>query len=391
MESRDIVIRTFKAAIQALLTALAIVVLVEPAVADYIPPDLVDVHTERYHPEQTDFAVGTYNYSISWEGIPVARASVTVRPSGGNTAKPAVVQPSDAPVQPQEAAQSSSGVAKDAESSEPGAVKPIADTAPDPELLRVTAAVQTGRFIDLLYRLRHSSESLFDVRTLQPLTFFSHQTENSKTKLRKVEFGRDGMISARLWKLDKKGNEVPEESRQFHTDNAMFDPITAAFFARSLPVDAGESRDFDVFNGKHRFLITMKVGPKETIKVKGKKYVTYPVTPSVKKLTDTEGENRLTSATIWITADDRRDVVRLESSVIVGSVTADLEGFTPWKSPNTDVVRASLGAPAQPPRDGSAPSSGGAGAGSSDTDKGRSDTLERSKSAENAQSLKPHS
>lgn len=354
-----------------------------PASADYIPPDLVEVHTERYHPAKTDFAAGTYTYGISWEGIPVARASVTVRPSGGGAAHP---------------------VGATTLSENPSPAQPISQTAPatpEPDLLRVTAAVQTGRFIDLLYRLRHSSESIFDSRTLQPVTFFSHQTENSKTKLRKVEFSKDGNVSARLWKLDKKGNEIPEESRQFHTDNAMFDPITAAFFARSLPVGSGESRDFDVFNGKHRFLITMKVGEHETIKVKGKKYDTFAVTPSVKKLTDTEGETRLTSAKIWITADDRRDVVRLESAVFVGSVTADLEAFTPWRDPNANLVRASMGtvppgAAGNDPRGAAgtdptaaanpAPQAGPADPGSPDTRKGLSDTKEAPQAAEKARS-----
>lgn len=267
--------------------------------ADYIHPELVQVRTEKYQPQRTEFAAGTYEYDINWQGISVARGAVTVRPSSGS----------------------------------------------GNDTMHVTATAQTGRVIDILYRLRHTSESVFNAHSLKPVTFFSHQTENSKTKLRKIEFTDDGTISARLWKVDRSGKEVPEESINFHSDNATFDPITAAFLARSLPIQEGSNLSFDVFNGKHRFLITFEVGPREWVEAGEKGYNAYRVVPSVKKLTDSEGENRLKSATIWITADDRRDVVKIESKVLIGSVRAELMKFTPWQALDPATLRASLGRP----------------------------------------------
>ena len=48
---------------------------------------------------------------------------------------------------------------------------------------------------------------------------------------------------------------------------------------------------------------------------------------SVVKLSDTEGEKRLRSATIWLSADEDRNILKLESSVWIGSVTAEFEEF----------------------------------------------------------------
>ncbi|MFN8391449.1 MAG: DUF3108 domain-containing protein [Bdellovibrionota bacterium] len=279
-----------------LLTAFGI----RSAAADYISPALVQVKTKSYTPVTTKFPLGTYEYAVNWQGIPVGIASITV---------------------------------KSAYLPDPAAPQEIA--------FDVTANAKTGRVISWFYKLNHTSESIFRKQNLAPVSFFSEQTENSKAKSREVYFKPDGSIKATLW---KKGKEDPEEEISFHTDNATFDPISAAFLARSLPVEEGEELSFDVFNGKHRFLIGLKVDAKETISVNGTKRLAYRVTPSVRKLTDTEGEKRLRSATLWISADDdRRDVLKVKSEVFVGSVNAQLESFTPFPDdmpPTT--ARASL-------------------------------------------------
>ena len=55
----------------------------------------------------------------------------------------------------------------------------------------------------------------------------------------------------------------------------------------------------------------------------------FRVVPSVKKLTDTEGEKKFRSATLWIAADETREVLKMESEVWIGSVTAKLQRFNP--------------------------------------------------------------
>lgn len=281
---------------------VALVLLLSPtAHADYIAPEKVQVKTKAYSPENTEFEPGAYHYSIRWQGIPVARAQIIVRSAGLG----------------------------------------------DENFMKVTAAAQTAAGIDLLYTLRHTSESIFDARTLQPISFFSSQTENSKTKYRQISFVGDGNITSKMWKRGKKGEDVPEEEHTFKSDNATFDPISAAFLARSISVAEGEEVSFDVFNGKHRFLISFKVGPKEQITVRGKTVEARKVTPTVKKLTDTEGEKRLQSAALWISTDGKHDVLRMESRVLVGKVTAELIAFNPAKKADANTVRAALGVPEQ--------------------------------------------
>src|SRR5262249_17816095 len=71
----------------------------------------------------------------------------------------------------------------------------------------------------------------------------------------------------------------------------------------------------------------------EEIKVAGQKVLADKIVPEVKRLTDTEGENRLRSCTIWISTDEQRNILKLESKVLIGSVTATLESVTPLPQP----------------------------------------------------------
>ncbi len=255
---------------KALYLTFTVLISISLVQADYISPIDVDVKTEKYQPENINFESSEYKYKVSWQGLPVATANIEV--NNTNNA------------------------------------------------YSVKAGAKTKKWLSVFYKLKFESESEFESQSLKPIKFSSRQIENSKKKVKNVEFNDDGTIHAKSYKNGKKQQEF-----KFNTGNQTLDPITAAFFARSLNIEEGTKKTFDVFNGKHRFLITFKVGPKEEITVNNKNYLCYKVIPEVQKLTDSEGETRLKSASIWITADSKREIIKIESDVLVGSVTAELE------------------------------------------------------------------
>lgn len=257
--------------------------------ADYIEPGLVSVKTENYTPVKRDFSSGVYRYKVAWQGIPVADAEVDVRND---------------------------------------------EIGPKPTYT-VTANAETGDVIRWFYRMNHTSNSVFDAQSFRPIKFMTHQRERSRDKGREVSFGPDGTIEFLTTRYG-----VAEEKKEFKSDNNTLDPISAAFVARSLPIDLGTKASFDVFNGKHRYLITCEVQAREKITVAGREYDAFRVIPEVKKLTDTKGEDRLQSVTLWISADSARHVLKLESKVWVGSVSAEMTAFEATEPEYT--IRASL-------------------------------------------------
>lgn len=290
-------------AISVLLFTFLFVLICPPTVAraDYIHPGNVHIKTASYEPSAAEIPEGRYNYSIRWQGLPVAKSQIDIR----------------------------------------------SFTASGKKFYSVEAHAESGSVIDLFYRLRHQSESLFSAGTFQPSLFSTHQTENSKESMRQIYFNQTGDVEARVWKSGK-----PIQQIEFQSQNPVFDPISAAFLAKSLPIAVGADVSFDVFNGKHRYLISFHVDSIERIRYQDHYVKAFKVVPRVQKLTDSEGETRLNSAALWISADEQRNILRLESDVWVGSVSAELASFTPSPSASPedlDLRRARLKTPGTPP------------------------------------------
>jgi len=260
--------------------------------ADYIPPELVKVSTPKVQTQTLVYNPGRYSYSISWQGIPVASAEIIL---------------GEAPQLKR------------------------TDFTPNSDEVTMRVTAKTAKVIDLLYRLRHTSESTFDLKNLQPLAFTSDQTENSKYRRTEILFSPNRNIVSKMWK--EPGGGEPSESSEFNSNNFTLDPLFGALLARSLPVDKSTQTGFDIWNGKHRFLITFKVEGQDYIEIGKNKVLADRVVPTVQKLTDSEGENRIKSCTMWVSADERREILKLESKVLVGSVSAVLTGIEPLVTP----------------------------------------------------------
>ena len=275
-----------------LLILVLMLIPVSLAWGDYIHPGEVVVETDNLPPE-TDLnsESGIYQYRVSWQGIPVARAEVKVRENSG------------------------------------------ADRE-----LRTEVTAKTAKAIDLFYRLRHRSESVLSLDPLKPKSFVSHQRENSREKIRKIEFHDSGKISVSSKKL-VSGRPKNDSSFEFDSDNFTLDPIAGALIAKSVPLKVGAEHSFDIFNGKHRYLITFKVVGHDDLRIGTKTYSAVKVVPYTKRLTDTQEDRRLKSATLWVSNDERRILLKLESKVKVGRIRAVFEGYQPLPGETPELIR----------------------------------------------------
>jgi hypothetical protein len=280
--------------VQTLIVALAVT-----TSADYISPELIRVSTPKPAAKSLLYNPGIYRYLVAWQGIPVAHSEIII---------------GDQPVLTSDSLQDNQRT--------------------------IRADTRTTKAIDMLYKLRHTSESIFDVKTLTPVRFLFEQRENSRYKRFDVKFGET--IESKFW--NKPEMSEPKESLSFPATNFTLDPLFGALFARSVSVGIGEEQRFDIWNGKNRYLITFKVDGREKIRFGKNEVSALRVIPRVEKLTDSKREEkRLRACTIWISDDDRREILKIESKVLVGRVSATLESFTPLKhSPPPMLLEAKL-------------------------------------------------
>jgi hypothetical protein len=266
--------------VRSLLLLVTIVLAPGPTVRaeEYIEPQLIQIRTPVYRPRFSEFdpALGTYEYTVSWQGIPAANASLSLEEQDGN--------------------------------------------------YRAVATAGTYSGIDLLYKLRYTAEGIFSALDLLPVkTTITHQ-ENSKYKDVTINFLENGEVDVKRVTRGKDTKEL-----RFNPNNFMLDPFSAAFLARSLPWKVGDTHQFDAFNGKSRYLITLTAVERTTIDFDGRRVPVIVISPRVRNLTSKE-PGKLREAKIYLTDDPKREILKIVSSVFIGSVTVELVKYTPAKA-----------------------------------------------------------
>jgi hypothetical protein len=244
-------------------------------------PSQVTVTTQTFVPDE-DFilALGRYNYTVAWQGIPVAKAWIDVNRENGK--------------------------------------------------VLIDAGAKTNPVIDLLYELRYQAKGLLNGSTLGTDYMTILQSENSRKKYTLITFDQNN-IHSEVARLDKESRYTLDFAR----NNFTLGPMSGALLARSLKWEVGQSRDFDIFNGKSRYLITFTCDRLEKMKVLGKKRDVFVFKPKVFNLSKDGVADKLRHADIYITADDNRDIVKIQSEVFVGSVSAKLKEFIPYAQKTT--------------------------------------------------------
>jgi hypothetical protein len=270
-----------------------------PHGADEVAPQFVRVRSPNYltqvpAPEQREFApqLGTYTFKVGWQGIPAATLTLTTEQQG--------------------------------------------------LYYRVSAAARTYSGIEVFYKLRYRAEGLISALDFSPVRANFFQSENSKERFTEISFLEDNQVHAVL-----SGSKRKTEVLQFPPFNQMLEPFSAAFLARSLDWAPGVSRSFDIFVGKTRYLITLECVELSSLRVNGEERPVWVIEPRVLNLTSMKNNDKLRKAQIFVTADSRREVLRISSEVFIGSVAAWLDSFQPaqvFESP-TVIAQAPVAKP----------------------------------------------
>jgi len=263
----------------ALALAVGAGLLPRSVCADAVTAEAVRVSTETYAPHEGQFAPlrGTYRYEVAWQGIPAAEVTVDLKEEAGR--------------------------------------------------YRVTTAARTNSAIDIFYKLRYRAEGLISSFDLTPFKTFIDNRENSRQKLVQMTFLETGEIESVRSQTGK-----PSTVTRVDTGNFTLDSFSASFLARSLSWERGVSRDFDTYNGKTRYLITLTAVDKIKMDVNGRSRDVWVISPTVRNLNDPKSNSKLREAKIYITADPEREILQIVSKVFVGAVTTKLVEFSPRPS-----------------------------------------------------------
>ena len=245
-------------------------------VAEEVAPEDVVISTPVYHPQYTkiDYPLGTYNYTVSWQGIPAADATITVGQEG--------------------------------------------------LFYNVKASAKTYSGIDLFYKLRFAVAGTISTIDFLPVKTTIRHQENSKVKTTAIDYLENGDISAIRMQQGKNTKSITFDPRNF-----TLEPISAGFLARGVDWEVGKQISLDTFNGKSRYLIELTCTDKKKVVVNDVEREVWVINPKVKKLTMPDENSKLHQASIYLTADKEREVLQIDSDVFIGTVRTELDSFVP--------------------------------------------------------------
>jgi hypothetical protein len=184
----------------------------------------------------------------------------------------------------------------------------------------------TGRTIGLvraLWKLDVNYQAVASAQTLRPIE--TQQTENYRSKkiVTHLTFTNNGVTRART-----EGKDAAQaKTRQFNFPN-LFDLFSAMLYLRSQPLKERSVYRVVAYPATNAYLATVKVIGREKISVHAGSYSAIKLDLHLKRIgkhLELEPHRKFRHATIWVSDDAERLLLRIEAQVFVGTVFAELQ------------------------------------------------------------------
>src|ERR1700687_519361 len=187
---------------------------------------------------------------------------------------------------------------------------------------RVEAAVRTSWLVDWLWRVGGRVASGFTARAMAPPGVRDDREVNDEHSVTNVAF--DATIAHATGTYDHRGQTKVVDI----SEPGVVDPITAIFRALSEPVHIGDTLRYEVFTGEARYRVEFTITGEEGVTVAAGTFKAWKIEPHVWKL-GAGADKRLRRATIWVSQEPARTLLRIRSEVFIGAVNCDLQRVAP--------------------------------------------------------------
>jgi len=186
-----------------------------------------------------------------------------------------------------------------------------------------------GRTIGLvraLWKIDTDYHSVVDAETLRPIE--ARQTENYRPKqiATHLAFTNNGVTRTRT---EAHTSSPGTKTRQFRFAD-LFDMQSAMLYVRSQPLKNGDVHRVVVYPANSAYLITTTVLGREKISVRAGNYKAIKVDLQLKRIgkhMELEPHRKFRRATIWVSDDADRILLRIEAQIFVGTVWAELQSL----------------------------------------------------------------
>jgi Protein of unknown function (DUF3108) len=175
---------------------------------------------------------------------------------------------------------------------------------------------KSNSFLDVFYKVRDRIDSYTDTNLSRTLFYKKKQREGNTKRDITVHFD---------WENNKvqytDGNKTkPPVS----VEPGAFDPLAVFYYSRLMDLDTQTELQCPVTDGKKCIIGRAKIVKRETIRVGAGEFDTFLLEPELKHIRGVFEKSTNAKIRLWITADDRRIPVKIQSKVAVGSFVGEL-------------------------------------------------------------------
>jgi hypothetical protein len=182
----------------------------------------------------------------------------------------------------------------------------------------------TGHTVGLaraLWRYDVNFHAVSDATTLHPVETNQNETARSKKTVTQLAFSNAGVSRSRI------ENGKQSKAKDFAFPN-LFDLQSAMLYLRSQPLKDRSSYRIVVYPATSAYLATLTVTGREKMSVRAGNYNAIRMDLQLSRLgkaLELEPHRKFRKATIWISDDSDRIILRIEAQIFVGSVFAELQ------------------------------------------------------------------
>jgi hypothetical protein len=207
----------------------------------------------------------------------------------------------------------------------------------DDDLLLLDAKVATEGLLGKLWTFRATQKSRVRASTLRTLETKQSERYRSKSLKRTLEFHPEYVIETRV---RKPAGKKPGKRRKIKLPD-MLDMHAGLLLLRSLPLADHDRETVVICPGSTPYLARVTVEGRERISVKAGSFDAIRARIELWKIDrdfSLKPHTKFKNATAWMSDDSRRLLLKVEASVFVGSVWAELEKVQEAKKSDPDLL-----------------------------------------------------
>jgi hypothetical protein len=184
----------------------------------------------------------------------------------------------------------------------------------------------TGRTTGLaraLWRYDVNYRASADADTLRPIETKQTETARSKKIVTHLSFSPEGVTRART----EGAGAGSTKTKEFNLSN-LFDLQSALLYLRSQPLKDRNVQRVVVYPANSAYLATITVLGREKISVRAGSYSAIKADLQLNKLgknLELEPHRKFRRATVWLSDDADRIILRIEAQIFIGTVFAELQ------------------------------------------------------------------